>query len=44
MGKKGGSASQGRRMAVIAHLPLDRYACCAVPWMLCDVQGRPVAA
>jgi hypothetical protein len=40
MGKKGGSTSQGRGRAVMAHLPLERYACCAVPRMLCDIQGR----
>lgn len=41
MGKKREEAlARRRREAVMAHLPLERYACCAVPRMLCDVQGR----
>ena len=43
--KKGGSTSQRRGRAVIAHLPLERYACC-VPYPECFVMCRegPVAA
>jgi hypothetical protein len=39
MGEKGGSTSQGRRRAVMAHLPLERYACC-VPYPECFVMCR----